>query len=69
MDLSLTEAEQDLADLCRDFAQKEIAPRAPKAARRGRDSYEVRLSDLNPYPRSPLPARLWNCRINRRQSL
>ncbi len=31
MDFSLTEAEQDLADLCRDFAQKEIAPRAPQA--------------------------------------
>ena len=31
MDLSLTEAEQDLADLCRDFAQKEIAARAPQA--------------------------------------
>src|SRR6476661_1428182 len=31
MDFSLTEAEQDLAALCRDFAQKEIAVRAPKA--------------------------------------
>src|SRR3954451_6344877 len=31
MDFSLTEAEQDLAGLCRDFAQKEIAVRAPKA--------------------------------------
>jgi alkylation response protein AidB-like acyl-CoA dehydrogenase len=31
MDLSLTEAEQDLVELCRDFATKEIAPRAPKA--------------------------------------
>jgi len=31
MDFSLTEAEQDLADLCRDFAQREIAPRAPVA--------------------------------------
>ncbi len=31
MDLSLTEAEQDLVDLCRDFAQKEIAARAPQA--------------------------------------
>ena len=31
MDLALTEAEQDLADLCRDFAQKEIAVRAPQA--------------------------------------
>ena len=31
MDLSLTESEQDLADLCRDFAQKEIAARAPQA--------------------------------------
>ncbi|MCU1486623.1 MAG: acdA 4 [Actinomycetia bacterium] len=31
MDLSLTEAEQDLADLCREFAQKEIATRAPLA--------------------------------------
>jgi alkylation response protein AidB-like acyl-CoA dehydrogenase len=31
MDFSLTEAEQDLATLCRDFAQKEIAVRAPKA--------------------------------------
>ena len=29
MDLSLTEAEQDLVELCRDFAQKEIATRAP----------------------------------------
>ena len=31
MDFSLTESEQDLADLCRDFAQKEIARRAPAA--------------------------------------
>src|SRR4051812_45688716 len=31
MDFSLNEAEQDLAALCRDFAQKEIAVRAPKA--------------------------------------
>ena len=31
MDFSLTEAEQDLVDLCRDFAQKEIATRAPLA--------------------------------------
>jgi short/branched chain acyl-CoA dehydrogenase len=31
MDLSLNEAEQDLVDLCRDFAQKEIARRAPLA--------------------------------------
>jgi alkylation response protein AidB-like acyl-CoA dehydrogenase len=31
MDLSLTEPEQDLVELCRDFAQKEIAPRAPLA--------------------------------------
>src|SRR5215207_6309103 len=31
MDFSLTEAERDLAGLCRDFAQKEIAPRAPEA--------------------------------------
>ncbi len=31
MDFSLTEAERDLVDLCRDFAQKEIATRAPQA--------------------------------------
>jgi short-chain 2-methylacyl-CoA dehydrogenase len=31
MDFSLTEAERDLAALCREFAQKEIAARAPKA--------------------------------------
>ena len=31
MDFSLTEAERDLAGLCREFAQKEIAVRAPKA--------------------------------------
>ena len=31
MDFSLTEAEQDLVGLCRDFAQNEIAPRAPQA--------------------------------------
>jgi short-chain 2-methylacyl-CoA dehydrogenase len=31
MDFSLTEAEQDLAELCRDFAQREIATRAPRA--------------------------------------
>src|SRR5436190_3834890 len=36
MDFSLTEAEQDLADLCRDFAQTEIAPRAPQAWDEGR---------------------------------
>ena len=31
MDFSLTAAEQDLVELCRDFAQKEIATRAPVA--------------------------------------
>ena len=31
MDFSLTEAERELAQLCRDFAQKEIATRAPQA--------------------------------------
>ena len=31
MDLSLTDAERELVDLCRRFAQKEIAPRAPVA--------------------------------------
>jgi short-chain 2-methylacyl-CoA dehydrogenase len=31
MDLSLTEAERDLVELCREFATKEIAPRAPAA--------------------------------------
>ncbi len=31
MDFSLTEAERDLVGLCRDFAQREIAPRAPLA--------------------------------------
>jgi len=31
VDFSLTEAERDLAELCREFAQKEIAPRAPQA--------------------------------------
>src|SRR5919109_5242818 len=31
MDFSLTEAERELVELCRDFAQKEIAPRAPLA--------------------------------------
>jgi alkylation response protein AidB-like acyl-CoA dehydrogenase len=31
MDFSLTPAERDLVELCRDFARKEIAPRAPIA--------------------------------------
>jgi len=31
MDFSLTETERDLVELCRDFAQKEIATRAPQA--------------------------------------
>ena len=31
MDFSLTEAERDLAELCRQFAEKEIAQRAPAA--------------------------------------
>jgi hypothetical protein len=31
VDFSLTEAERDLVVLCREFAQKEIAPRAPVA--------------------------------------
>src|ERR1700722_13082191 len=31
MDFSLTETERDLVGLCRDFAQKEIATRAPLA--------------------------------------
>jgi short/branched chain acyl-CoA dehydrogenase len=36
MDFALTEAEQDLVGLCRDFAQKEIAARAPQAWDEGR---------------------------------
>jgi short-chain 2-methylacyl-CoA dehydrogenase len=36
MDLSLTESEQDVVDLCRDFAQKEILRRAPLAWEEGR---------------------------------
>src|SRR3954462_11389692 len=36
MDFSLTEAERDLVGLCRDFAQNEIAPRAPQAWAEGR---------------------------------
>src|SRR6187397_2801891 len=36
MDFSLTEAERDLVELCRDFAQKEIAVRAPAAWEAGR---------------------------------
>jgi alkylation response protein AidB-like acyl-CoA dehydrogenase len=31
VDFTLTEVERDLAELCREFAQKEIAPRAPAA--------------------------------------
>ncbi len=36
MDLSLGERERELVGLCRDFAQKEIAPRAPRAWEEGR---------------------------------
>jgi alkylation response protein AidB-like acyl-CoA dehydrogenase len=36
MDLSLSEAERDLVGLCREFAQKEIAVRAPAAWEEGR---------------------------------
>jgi alkylation response protein AidB-like acyl-CoA dehydrogenase len=36
MDFALTEAEQDIVGLCRNFAQKEIAPRAPVAWEEGR---------------------------------
>src|SRR3954462_2557413 len=36
MDFSLGERELDLVALCRDFAQKEIAPRAPLAWDEGR---------------------------------
>ncbi len=36
MDFSLSDAEQDLVGLCRDFAQKEIAARAPQAWDEGR---------------------------------
>jgi alkylation response protein AidB-like acyl-CoA dehydrogenase len=36
MDLTLTESEQSLAELCRDFAQREIAVRAPAAWDEGR---------------------------------
>jgi short/branched chain acyl-CoA dehydrogenase len=36
VDFSLGEAELDLVDLCREFAQKEIAPRAPEAWDEGR---------------------------------
>jgi alkylation response protein AidB-like acyl-CoA dehydrogenase len=36
MDFALTEAEQDIVGLCRTFAQKEIAPRAPVAWEEGR---------------------------------
>ena len=34
MDFSLSESERELVGLCRDFAQKEIAPRAPSRGRR-----------------------------------
>src|SRR4051794_33881908 len=36
VDFSLTDAERDLVALCREFAQKEIAPRAPAAWHEGR---------------------------------
>ncbi len=36
MDFSLTDSERDLVELCRDYAQKEIAPRAPLAWEEGR---------------------------------
>jgi short-chain 2-methylacyl-CoA dehydrogenase len=36
MDFALTDAEQDLVGLCRDFARKEIAARAPQAWDEGR---------------------------------
>jgi len=36
MDLSLGEAERELVELCRDFAQREIAARAPAAWDEGR---------------------------------
>ena len=36
MDLALTETERDLVELCREFAQKEIAQRAPAAWEEGR---------------------------------
>jgi alkylation response protein AidB-like acyl-CoA dehydrogenase len=36
MDFALSEAERELAELCRDFARKEIAPRAPRAWDDGR---------------------------------
>src|SRR6516164_6561595 len=36
MDFALSEPARDLADLCRDFAQKEIATRAPVAWEEGR---------------------------------
>src|SRR3954471_7765698 len=36
MDFALTETERDLVELCRDFAQKEIAVRAPVAWEEGR---------------------------------
>jgi len=36
LDLSLSESEQDLADLCRDYAQQQIARRAPLAWAEGR---------------------------------
>ncbi len=36
VDFSLTDTERDLVELCRDYAQKEIAPRAPLAWEEGR---------------------------------
>jgi alkylation response protein AidB-like acyl-CoA dehydrogenase len=36
MDFALTESERDLVELCRDFAQREIAHRAPAAWDEGR---------------------------------
>ena len=41
MDFSLTEAERDLVELCREFAQKEIAVRAPIAWDEGRCDTEL----------------------------
>src|SRR5262245_3013148 len=42
MDFSLTERERDVAELCRDFARREIAVRAPKAWHEGRCDTDLR---------------------------
>ena len=59
MDFSLTEPERDLVGLCRDFAQKEIATRAPLAWDEARCPTDLLREMGAPVAQEPARDGLW----------